>query len=259
MEVDVRAYTIGQLAAMAGVTVRTLHHYDQIGLLKPSARTTAGYRLYEGPDLLRLQQILFFKDFDLPLGEIRQILDDPGFDQVQALERHRRLLHKQVGRLTRLLDTIDKTITSLTGDNMTLTDQELYEGFTQEQIDRYKTEARETYDPALVAQSERRVGKMSKEQWRAVKAEGDAISRGMAELMGRVPSDPDVQALMARQHAWIEEFYECSPEVFEGLGQLYATHPEFRATYDKYAPGLADFMAEAMAWFAVEVLAEAER
>jgi hypothetical protein len=168
------------------------------------------------------------------------------------------MLQGRARRLACLLSTIDMTIQHLTEGAVPLTDQELYEGFSQEQIERYKREAREQYDPALVAQSEQRVSRMSVEEWRAVKEEGDAITRGMAERMGRDPSDPDVQALMARQHAWIENFYDCSPEVFAGLGRLYATHREFRATYDKYAPNLADFMAEAMAVYAVEVLAEGE-
>ena len=103
-------------------------------------------------------------------------------------------------------------------------------------MDRWKREVDERYDPALVAESNRRVRAMSKEQWNAIKAEGDAISRRMAELMGRDPGDPEVQATIARQHAWIENFYPCSAEMFEGLGQHYAEHPEFRATYDGIAP-----------------------
>ena len=97
-ETEMRAYTVSQLAKMAGVSVRTLHHYDHIGLLKPSSRTSAGYRLYGEQDLLRLQQILFFKELDLPLHEVKDILDDAGFDQVQALENHRRLLREQAER-----------------------------------------------------------------------------------------------------------------------------------------------------------------
>jgi len=105
-----KAYTISQLAKMAGVSVRTLRHYDQIGLLKPSSRTEAGYRLYERQDLLRLQQILFFRELDFPLSEIQDILDDPAFDQVQALEGHRRRLERRMARLTQLLRTLDKTL-----------------------------------------------------------------------------------------------------------------------------------------------------
>jgi len=102
-EVGVKAYTVSRLARMAGVSVRTLHHYDQIGLLKPLARTEAGYRLYGEPELLRLQQILFFRELDMPLDEVRQILDDPGFDQVAALDHHRQSLQRRMERLTCLL------------------------------------------------------------------------------------------------------------------------------------------------------------
>jgi len=161
----VKAYTVSRLARMAGVSVRTLHHYDQIGLLKPSARTEAGYRLYGEPELLRLQQILFFNELDMPLDEVRQILDDPGFDQVASLEHHRQSLQRRMERLTRLLGTIDRTIDRIREDDMTLTDEELYEGFTPEQIKEVKREVREIYDPVLVEESERRVKKMSRAQW----------------------------------------------------------------------------------------------
>jgi DNA-binding transcriptional MerR regulator len=242
---------------MAGVSVRTLHHYDHIGLLRPSARTAAGYRLYEEGDLLRLQQILFFRELDLPLDEIRRVLDNPGFDQVEALAQHRRTLELRSERLTQLLTTIDKTIRRLTEDNMTMTDAELYEGFTTEQIERWQREVKERYDPALVAESNRRVRAMSKEQWNAVKAEGDAVTQRMAELMDRVPGDPEVQATVARHHGWIERFYPASAEVYRGLGRGYAEHPEFRAFYETYRPGLADFMKEAMAYYADHSLAGA--
>jgi DNA-binding transcriptional MerR regulator len=241
---------------MAGVSVRTLHHYDHIDLLKPSSRTAAGYRLYEEGDLLRLQQILFFKELDFPLSEIRDILDDPEFDQVEALENHRRLLQGRAERLVHLLRTIDKTIQRLKEDDMTMTDEELYEGFTKEQIERYQREAREMYDPELMAESERRLRSMTKAQWNAVKEEGDRVTRALAEAADRAPSDPEVQALIARHYAWIEQFYAASAEMYRGLGRLYVEHEEFRAFYDKYRPGLADFMQAAMAYYADHTLME---
>ncbi len=131
-----------------------------------------------------------------------------------------------------------------------LTDAELYEGFSQEQIERYKREAREQYDPKLVEESERRARSMSKTQWQAVGEEGKDVTRRMAELMNRDPGDPEVQATIARHHAWIETFYPCSADVYRGLGQLYVEHPEFRAFYEAYAPNLADFMQAAMNTFA---------
>ena len=248
------AYTIKKLARMAGVSVRTLHHYDHIGLLKPASRTSAGYRRYGEQELLRLQQILFFRELDFPLGEIRDILDDPAFDQVEALKNHRRLLQRRAERLARLLKTVDKTIQRLTEDDMGMTDEELYEGFTKEQIERYKREARERFDPALVQESERRVSKMSKAQWKALKQEGDDVTHQIAELADRSPGDPEVQGLIARHHAMIEQFYPASADVYRGLGQLYAEHAEFRKFYDKYRPGLSDFLKEAMAYYADHAL-----
>ena len=255
MEKRAATHTVHQLAGLAGISVRTLHHYDHIGLLKPSARTEAGYRLYGTADLLRLQQILLYRELDLPLEAIRRILDDPGFDPVRALMQHRQTLEVQSARLARLLHTIDRTIARLTEDDMSLTDEELYEGLPKEQVARWKREVNERYDPQLVAESNRRVQAMSKSEWNDVKAEGDAIARRMAELMGRPAGDPEVQATIARQHAWIENFYPCSAEVFQGLGQLYAENPEFRANYDKYRPELADFMRDAMAYYAEHTLA----
>ena len=249
MKKSVPAYTVQQLANMAGVSARTLHHYDHIGLLKPSARTAAGYRLYGEKDLLRLQQILFFKELDFPLSDIQSILDQPDFEQLQALEHHRQTLLERARRLTRLLQTIDKTILRLTEGNMEMTDAELYEGFTPEQIERYQREVHERYDPALVLESERRVRRMSKEQWQAVKKDGEDITRLMADLMERTPGDADVQKAIARHHAHIEQFYPAPAEVYRGLGQLYVEHQEFRAYYDKYRPGLAGFMQAAMEYY----------
>jgi hypothetical protein len=141
---------------------------------------------------------------------------------------------------------------------MTLTDEEMYEGFTKEQIERYKREVRERYDPNLVQESERRVRNMSKAQWKALKEEGEQVTRAIAAVMDEAPDDPNVQALIARHHAMIDQFYACSAEMYRGLGQLYVTHDEFRAYYEKYGPGLADFMQAAMAHYADHILAQGE-
>ena len=248
-------YTVKQLAKLAGVSVRTLHHYDHIGLLRPSSRTPAGYRLYQRDDLLRLQQILFFKELDFSLAEIRDILDDPDFDEVKALEDHRQLLEQRSKRIALLINTIDKTLTRLTEDTMPLTDAELYEGFTDEEIQEMKREVKERYDPEVVKISNRNVQNMSKSQFQDVKEEGENIAREMAELMGQDVASPEVQALIARHHALNEQFYPTSAEVYRGLGQMYTQDDRFRAYYDKYRPDLADFMAAAMAYYAEHTLA----
>jgi len=244
-----RHYSVRQLADLAGVSVRTLHYYDQIGLLEPSRRSPAGYRVYERADLLRLQQILFYRELAIPLSQIQTILDRPGFDPLEALENHQRMLQQRRERLERLIETVDKTIQQLMEEDMTLTDEELYEGFTEEQRERYPREARQLYGEELVEESEQRVRRMSKEQWKALKDEGEAVNRELARLMERPPEDPQVQASIARHYAMIENFYPVSAEMYRGLGQLYVENPEFRAYYDKYRPGLAGFMQAAMAYY----------
>jgi len=239
---------------MAGVSVRTLHHYDQIGLLQPTSRTAAGYRLYGEPDLLRLQQILFFRELEMPLAEVRQVLDDPGFDQVKALQRHRQMVEQRMERLSRLVTTIDRTIGRLKGEDMGLTDDELYEGLTKETRERYRREARERYGAERVEASERRAKQMSKEEWKAVGAEGEAVTQALAALVGRAPGAPEVQAQVARHHAWVEHFYPCSGEVYRGLASTYVEHPEFRAHYEKYRAGLAEFLSAAMQVYADQAL-----
>ena len=195
----------------------------------------------------------------MPLDAVRQILDDPQFDQVAALEHHRQRLHRRVERLTRLLKTVDRTINRITEGDMTLTDEELYEGFSAEQIERYKREAREMYDPALVEESERRVKKLSRAEWRAVGAEGEAVTMALAAVADREPGDPEVQRLVARHHAWIENFYPCSADIYRGLSQGYVEHPEFRAFYENHRPGLAEFLSAAMKVYADPVLDEQEK
>ena len=253
------ACTVRQLATLAGVSVRTLHHYDQIGLLTPSARTEAGYRLYGEADLLRLQQILFFKELDFPLAEIQAILDQPGFDQVEALRVHRRMLGERAARLACLLKTVDRTIAKLTGeDTMPLTDEEIYEGFSPEERARFKeyeVEAAERWGE-MAAESGRRMSQMTKAQWQAIQQEGGAVTRLIGDYMGRPVSDGVVQAAIARHHAWIENFYPCSAEMYRGLGQVYVDDPRFTATYDKIRPGLAVFMRDAMAYYADHTLAK---
>ena len=134
---------------------------------------------------------------------------------------------------------------------MEMTDEELYEGFTKEQITAIQREVREKYDPAIVKESQERVRKMSKAQWQAMKKDGDEIPRALAALMdsNAKPDSAPVQQLIARHHAWIGRFYTVSPEMYRGLGQMYVEDARFRANYDKYRPGLADFMCAAMEYY----------
>jgi len=253
-----KTYSIGELAELAGVSIRTLHHYDQIVLLNPGSRDPSnGYRRYDFDDLLRLQQILFFRELDFPLKQIKRILDNPTVDRLALLQQHHEHLGLRIASLRSLQATIEKTRYKLQAeDEMPLTDQELYAGFNQTTIDRYNREVRATYDPDTIAAVDRKVRSLSKAQWKAIQAEGQAIAQGLADLMDRQPNDPAVQVLITRQHDWIKNFYPAPASVFRGLGELYATHQEFRAYYDRFAAGLADFMKQAMDHFADTALQE---
>lgn len=243
-------YTVGELADLAGVSVRTLHHYDEIGLLEPMERSEAGYRLYGREQLLRLQQILFYREFDMRLEEIGAILDEPGFSPIHALRSHRRRLASERARISRLLHTIDRTLGKLTEANMRLSDKDLYAGFRPEDADRYRRQAREQFGAEEVERTEERLKQLSKEEWARVQREGIAVAEGLSQLTDRPPEDEEVQDLVRRHHAWIENFYPAPPEVYRGLASMYTEHPEFRAFYDQYGEGTADFLRSAMEAFA---------
>ena len=135
-----------------------------------------------------------------------------------------------------------------------VTNDELYEGFSKEQIERWEREVDERYDPELVEESRRRVRRMTKDQWKAVQDEGNSVTVALAALMDKEVSSAEVQVQVARHHAWIERFYPASAEVYRGLGEGYAANPEFRAFYEKVRPGLADFLRDAMGYYAQHTL-----
>ncbi|MGE3279307.1 MAG: MerR family transcriptional regulator [Candidatus Altimarinota bacterium] len=248
-----KKYTVKQLAELSGVTVRTLHHYDEIGLLKPSSRTEAGYRLYEEKDLMRLQQILIYREMDFSLEDIKSLLDDPDYDVKEALHDQKRFLLQQHERYQQLLQTIDKTLRRLEEDDQLVTDEDLYGGFTPEQAERYDREAKEKYGD-MYEISQKRVRQMTKGEWKAIGAEGVDITKSMVQYVGTDPARPEVQALIKRHHAWIEHFYPCSSQMYIGLSNLYIENPEFTAHYERFAPGLAHFISAAMKVYAEKML-----
>ena len=251
------AYTVNKLAKMAGVSVRTLHHYDAIGLVKPLSRSASGYRLYGEEELLRLQQVLFYRELDLSLEEIGRILDEPGYDLLAALETQKRFLAARAVRIARLIDTVDRTIGRLKGENM-LSDEELYEGFAKDEVAEIKRETEERWGHTdAYAQSSTRVARMSKEEWARVKAEGRAVDEAAAAAMarGEKPGSAAVRALMARKLEHLRSFYEPSAEMFAGLGRMYALDERFKTHYEDMAPGLAEFMRRAMEAYSAEPLA----
>lgn len=251
----IQEYTVQEVAEMSGVTARTLHYYDQIGLLPPADRTAAGYRLYREEQLLRLQSILFYRELGFELSEIEALLSSPGFERLQSLEDQRGLLQAERARLATLIATIDKTIRRIRKEEDMLTDEQLYEGFSHEQIEEYKREARQRYGDEQVAETEQRIRKLSAAQWEAVQKEGGRIAEELSQQMDKPADSPAVQALIDRHHAWIENFYPAPADVYAGLGSMYTQDDRFRAFYDKYQSGLADFLKAGIDHYCQTVLA----
>lgn len=239
------SYTVRQLARLAGVSPRTLRYYDQIGLLKPSGRADNRYREYGDEAVLRLQQILFFRELDLPLDGIRAILDRPGFDAVATLRDHRQALGARAARLQALIGTVDRTINHLKGAAK-MTDQEMFVGFDDETQKRYEDEAARRWGEERVRESSRRWKSYSKQEQARILAEGGANYRDLVPYIGQDPALPAVQAIIARWHQHLHYFYTPTRQVLQGLGQAYSQDPDFRATFTKIDPGLPDFLTQAI-------------
>ncbi|GAB2553670.1 MerR family transcriptional regulator [Spirosoma aerophilum] len=250
-----KQYSVNSLAKVAGVSVRTLHHYDRLGLLKPSIRTEARYRLYGEKELLTLQQILFYKELDFTLREIKAILHDPAFDMVSALESHKLSLQARQYRLSTLLQTIDKTISTLKGEKVMLTNEELYEGFPKGEA--YRQEAIDAYGAQVVEESEAKLRKMGKQDFTRLKADQQEIGSTLAAMVDQDPASPAVQAQIARHYANIRGFWGESvcrsknmADAYKGLAQLYVDDPRYTSQQGQENTAYAAFLNKAMVYFA---------
>lgn len=250
MERDATTYKVGEVAKLAHVSVRTLHHYDEVGLLTPSARTGAGYRLYTLADLERLQHVLFYKELGFELAEIAEIMDDPGFDRREALETQRDLIARQALRLEALLGLIDKTITSLQG-GLRMTKEEMFEVFDGFDPTEYEAEVEDRWgDTDAYKESTRRAARYTKADWERFKAESQEINVAIAELIdeGVAPDDPRAMDAVDRARLQIDTwFYPCPRAMHAELGKMYVADPRFTATYEKIRPGMAQWMCDATA------------
>lgn len=243
------SYSVGQVAGLAGVTVRTLHHYDEIGLLPPSDRNHAGHRRYGEDDLDRLQQILFYRELGFPLDEVAVLLDDPDADPQEHLRRQHDLLTTRIGTLQKMAAAVAHTMEARRM-NVRLTPQERFEVFGDFDPEEHVAEARERWgDTAAYQESRRRAAAYTKDDWKRLTAEFDAIHHRMAELLGRgVPPDAAEAMDVAEEHRRFISgaYYDCTYEIHAGLGEMYVTDERFTATYEAIRPGLAVYMRDAM-------------
>lgn len=245
---SMKVYTVKKLAELAGVSVRTMHYYDQVGLLKPEYRTANGYRHYGEGALVRLQQIMFFRELDFSILEIKEIMNRPDFNVLEALENHRGLLKKRRKRLDELLATVDRTVKKLKGE-IDMSIKEYYKGFSDAQIEKYRREVKERWGEETLKNSEARVMAMGKEKFAALQREGGAIFQAIAANMDKGYDHPEVQAEVKKWRAWLENFHHYSDEAVLGLACAYTEHPDFRAFYVKIKDGLPEFFAKAIEYY----------
>ena len=242
------SYTVKKLADIAGLSVRTLHYYDELGLLKPESRAANGYRYYSDSTVVRLQQIMFFRELGFGLNEIKRILSDPDFDVIEALQSQKTLLSKKAERIGELLATIDKTIENLKGEKE-MPIKEYYEGFSDEQIEKYRQEVRDRWGEKTLEESEARVLKMGKEKFKALQDEGGAIFKAISDNMPKGYDSKEVQKLVAEWRNWLENFSHYSDEAVLGLGQTYSQHPDFVKFFQKYGSDFPGFFTRAIEYY----------
>lgn len=247
-----KTYTVNQLARLSGITVRTLHHYDEIGLLKPAFVGENRYRYYGREELLRLQDILFHRELGVPLQQIARALDQDGRDRISVLEEQRELLLDRIQRSGQLIKTISRTIAELKGDDK-MKDSELYKGFSPEKQTEYEGWLVDRYGPAMRERIDRGKAKLE-----AVGPDGQkerladlaAIESELAATMsdGTAADDPAIEPILLRHRDWVGSMWDqrCGPASYAGLADLYSTHPDFRSRYEAIAPGFTDWLAAAM-------------
>lgn len=246
-----RTYQVGAVARIAGVSVRTLHHYESIGLLAPSARTSAGYRLYDDQDLLRLQQILIGRKLGLPLEGIRQLLDDPTADRRELLLQQRAQLLERVRVDQAVIRSIDAALSLLgespSGASAIMDMKQIFDGFDPAE---YQDEAHARWGQTdAYKESTRRAGQYSEADWRRFKAEWDEIMNDAAAALraNRNPDDLEVMAIAERHRLSIDRwFYPCSASMHAGLADMYEMDPRFAKNIDRYADSLTPFWSAAI-------------
>ncbi|KOG35401.1 MerR family transcriptional regulator [Streptomyces resistomycificus] len=243
------SYSVGQVAGFAGVTVRALHHYDDIGLLVPSERSHAGHRRYNDADLDRLQQILFYRELGFPLDEVAALLDDPAADPRAHLRRQHELLTARIEKLQKMAAAVEHAMEARKM-GINLTPEEKFEVFGDKDPEQYSEEAEQRWGGTeAYAESQRRAANYTKDDWKRIQAEVNSWGERYNALMdaGEPPAGEAAMGMAEehRQHicTW---FYECSYELHRCLGEMYVADERFREFYDSMRPGLAEHLRAAI-------------
>ncbi len=238
-------YTVKQLSQLAGITPRTLRYYDRLGLLKPTRVGANGYRYYDEEALLKLQQILFYRELELPLERIREIINRPDFDLPSALEGHKLELARRRARLERLIATVDDTLLHLKGKKE-MNGNQLFAAFSEEEQAEMEKEAMQLYDPEIVRESNRKFKALSAAEKEAILAEGNALYLELVAAIPLGPDSPQAQAGVERWRRHMDNFWTPAPDQLVALADNYSLDARFKANFDKIDPRLAEFMGQAV-------------
>ncbi|MCM3024070.1 MerR family transcriptional regulator [Heyndrickxia ginsengihumi] len=240
---------IKEVADLVGISVRTLHHYDEIGLLVPDQVSDTGYRIYSENNLALLQQILFFKELGFPLQTIKQMIYSPSFDRYEALTLQRKMLIEKRVQLDQMIATIEKTMQHMKGE-VQMTNEEKFAGFQFDE-NPYEQEARKRWGNDKVDEANARLRKLSNEQQLALREEMNAIFKELADLRSGFPASKEAQVTIKKWFDLLnQQIGQYSFDAFKGLGQLYVDDERFTKNIDAFGEGLAQFMSQAMRVFA---------
>lgn len=241
--------TVGEVSRATGLTVRTLHHYDEIDLVVPSGRTSAGYRLYSDDDVQRLHQVLTYRELGFSLDQVALLLSDETPDAVLHLLRQHEAVVEQIAHLQRVQAMIE-TMIEATMVDVKLTPEETFEVFGGSDPNEHQVEARERWGESdEFAESSRRTSRYNKQDWVQIRSESDTIEAAWTALLrSGVPSDePKSVALAERHRRHIDQwFYPCSPDIHRSLADMYVSDARFAAYYDSREPGLAKYVHDAI-------------
>lgn len=241
-------YKVGEVSKISGISVRTLHHYESKGLLLPSERNEAGYRLYTDDDLMRLQQILFYKTLDFSLEGIRNIMCDSNFDSCKALVEQRHLIKQQKTRMQSVLNLIDKTIQQLERKSK-MDMSEKFSAFGDFDSKQYEEEAEQQWgDTDSYKESMQRTKYYTKSDWQNITQENSEIIQALADLLenGSSASEEPVLELIEQYRLHFDRwYYPCSKAMHAALGRTYIADQRFFNNYEKISPGLAQFICDA--------------
>lgn len=241
--------TVGAISRLAGVTVRTLHHYDEIGLVVPSGRTEAGYRTYGRKEIERLQEVLFFRELGFALEGIREIVERSDYSRAEALDRQRELLESRIERMLGMIDAVERAARS-ERRGIQMPTEEMLDVFGDFDPTEYEEEARERWGESdAYKQSVERTSRYTKDDWAQIGQEADEINQRFLALMAAgAPAGDEAAMDVAEEHrAHITKwFYDCTKTIHAGLGQMYTADERFQENIDKAGAGLAGYMSAAI-------------